>query len=259
MCVEYFAGVKSITRAYQKNRLLAYGYDIAHGREEDILTDAGFMLALLLALSVCEGKGTSHFATVCSTWVWMSRASTRRSRTNPLSQGFSTPCVDLANMMVSRTCILMRLLEARRCSWTLEQPSTSLMIQHPRVQFKFRVNTWLGMFGARTRKQIYLLSNNSWVSTLHRALDPSQSFDSTGVVTKNGTQVNGSSRLKETQAYPDDFGKAYYKAHAAWAGDEDNHSDASSVTTADDEDEWEDCGLSRLVRAKGFNGKMPYK
>eukprot|EP00969_Alexandrium_andersonii_P229335 10128119-Alexandrium_andersonii.AAC.1 len=65
----------------------------------------------------------------------------------------------------------MRLLEAKSCSWTLEQPMSSLMKHHPRITFKHVAVTWMGMFGARTKKHSCILGNKSWIKKLERALD----------------------------------------------------------------------------------------
>ena len=117
----------------------------------------------------------------------MSRASTKRSANNPLATGCATQKVLEANTMVSRTCILQRLFEAKRCSWTLEQPSSSLMVRHPRVRYNVKVVTWMGMFGARTPKQTYLLSNKPWIEALQRTKDTSRVWDNDGVVNVKNT------------------------------------------------------------------------
>ena len=44
------------------------------------------------------------------------------------------PCVEHANVMVSRTAILMRMASAKMVMSMLEQPGTSLMEHHPRLK-----------------------------------------------------------------------------------------------------------------------------
>ena len=112
--------------------------------------------------------GHSHFGTVCSTWVWMCRHTTKRSAANVLGDLERTKVVH-ANVMVSRCALLMVLLWARAVTTMLEQPGSSLMASHPRMSWALNiikarnVRTWLGMFGAATQKPVVLYSNTNWL------------------------------------------------------------------------------------------------
>ena len=78
-CVEYFSGVAVIAAAFQAAGLNARTYDImADSIHENLNTPEGLCQALMLALNMLRG-GVCHFATVCSTWVFMSLASTKRT------------------------------------------------------------------------------------------------------------------------------------------------------------------------------------
>ena len=76
-------------------------------------------------------------APVCSSWVWMSRSTTLRSRILPLGD-VSLASVAAGNLQVARLVLLLVLVSHWGCSWVVEQPMTSLMWMHPRFQALFR-------------------------------------------------------------------------------------------------------------------------
>ena len=150
----------------------------------DFMTDEGIFHAIALARRLKPVTGLQTFATVCSTWVWISRSSTRRSRQNVLGNQWIDN-VAKANAMVSRMCLLICFLSARFISWILEQPASSLMVHHPRMrQIKefskvesgaglsefHEVKTSMGAFGAATRKPSKLYSSEKWIAKLERSI-----------------------------------------------------------------------------------------
>ena len=110
--------------------LPAVGYDIDHSPLQDFLTTAGLVTAVQWCRRLVSGGGT-HWATVCSTWVWMSRRSTGRNKERVL--GSDTSAVRAANIMVSRCAMFLLFLMSKRCSWIVEQPVSSIMFLHPRM------------------------------------------------------------------------------------------------------------------------------
>ena len=111
----------------------------------------------------------------------------------------------------------MKQLIARACSYACLLPCR----YHPRFQALlawakiYRESISLGRFGAQTRKPIHLFSNLPYISELpalysHTSAEVPQS---TGVVFRflgdDGTvKVTGAALLKNTQAYPPNFGMA---------------------------------------------------
>ena len=98
----------------------------------------------------------------------MSRASTKRSEEHVLGSA-SSPTVLAANIMVTRTCLLILWLACRFIGWIVEQPGTSLMPKHhrfeqlariaqadPAITRKHTVRTSMAAFGAPTQKQSML-------------------------------------------------------------------------------------------------------
>ena len=260
--IEYFAGVSSIVRGVRQRGYRAVGYDVEFDNVgQDINSDKGYMTAVQWMRRLRGGLGGAHFATVCSTWVWISRASTRRSLSEPLGAHPRTCKVEQANVMVSRVALLLLWLQAQGNLWFLEQPASSLMCHHPRMaqvknvcQSSWRhVHTWMGAFGARTPKSTRIWSASDAVYGLHRTLSAEQKFDSTGVATVSSSgAVSGGPDLKGTQEYPEGYGQAVAQA---WAqarkhklqlqGDADPESD--DETAADPEDLWEDAKLDSLA------------
>ena len=115
---------------------------------------------------------TSWFGIVCSTWVWMSRGSTGRSECFILGDAMSGRPVAEANIMVPRVMLLLRLSLALGHTVLLEQPTTTLMHLHSRMQDLFgdwnmyRCRFTLGFYGAGSLKPIWVWSNRPWLADI---------------------------------------------------------------------------------------------
>ena len=131
--MEFFSGMGEVQRAFNQNGCKARGFDIinhpGYSDVESITTDEGFCTALQYIRRLKTAKGLAHWATVCSTWVWMSRGSTGRSQ-SILGNVNSEPVAE-GNMQVSRMVLLIMLIVAKSARWILEQPLSSLMPDHP--------------------------------------------------------------------------------------------------------------------------------
>ena len=102
---ELFSGVESVAGGFRDAQQPASVFDILrHALHEDIMSSEGFLTALRLVRDT-EPGGLVHVAQVCSTWVYLCRASTGRSRSNPLGD-LSSPLVVDANSMCSRVALL---------------------------------------------------------------------------------------------------------------------------------------------------------
>jgi len=242
----------------------------------NFMTDEGFWNAIALARRVRPRDGIQTFATVCSTWVWISRSSTGRSLRNVLGNVRSEVVAE-ANAMVSRMVLLILFLCARCVAWLLEQPATSLMAQHPRmVMLKelsertvgltgfHEVHTSMGAFGAATKKPTRLYSSEEWVHEMRRAVPRDFARDPKKQTVKiaKGGKVTGGPDLKETQAYPDEYGRALLRswqrnlktARHAYAEDE-----ISEDSEEFEEDAWADCELFNMLAGKGVRrDAMPF-
>lgn len=131
-------------------------------------------------------------------------------------RGFILSFQNHSKAMVSRMTLVVYLLEARACVWLYEQPMTSLLWQHPRMQdlvrrvLVYQTQMWMGSYGAESPKSTCLWSccpcssfsvplpkDKTWISLVNK------SAKSDGTIS-----VSGNSKLKGSQAYPAGFGHA---------------------------------------------------
>eukprot|EP00959_Pyramimonas_sp_CCMP1952_P039880 833883-Pyramimonas_sp.AAC.1 len=102
---ELFSGKQAVTDAMLAKGLTAVPFEIKKDEiYQNIMHFAGFCYAALLVVKTRPGGGQNS-APACSTWVWLSRGSTKRKSWSPLG-GRSLPCVAEANTVVSRLMAL---------------------------------------------------------------------------------------------------------------------------------------------------------
>jgi hypothetical protein len=130
-----------------------------------------------------------------------------------------------ANQMISRVVVIMLVCVARRLTFVVEQPSGSLMSRHTRWQYVLDNNfitLWqrsffMGMFKAATLKPTTCWSNSKallkFIMLMYKAWSSitvwHSSVRTTDVVVRPITgrkAVTGNAKLKQTQAYPQEFG-----------------------------------------------------
>jgi hypothetical protein len=228
---ELYSGVEYVADAWDQAGLTASVFDvIRHPVFEDINSPEGMLTALRLIRNIREG-GVAHLATVCSTWVYLCRATTGRSVTNPLGDR-GEPLVENANTMVARTSLLLVFATALLVFFIHEQPLTSLM---PDTMF-FRwaktmvrdmlsgtwqeVFTWLGAYGHETWKPTQLVSNAEWSACLYKKMTAEQRYmlkPDSGVrhlpcdPSTLRRRISGVDGLKSSQAYPKAYGLAVHR------------------------------------------------
>eukprot|EP00969_Alexandrium_andersonii_P371745 15480189-Alexandrium_andersonii.AAC.1 len=135
-CLEMFCGEATIAQNFQLAGLPSVGYDVLRHEKHsplrpcnDVTTSPGFLVALALVLRLSKESSLLWMAVVCSTWVWISRASTQRSTSQPL--GTDSDGNRKANQMTSRCALLQVIQACRGGSWAIEQPASSLLRLHP--------------------------------------------------------------------------------------------------------------------------------
>ena len=110
----------------------AVGFDKVNNFEwQNFNSPKGFVTSLQWLSQLAPGS-LCHWATECSTFVFLSRASTGRTSFNP--SGWKTDAVMSGNRQVARMSALILLLISICCIWLLEQPSTSIMCQLPKMR-----------------------------------------------------------------------------------------------------------------------------
>eukprot|EP00959_Pyramimonas_sp_CCMP1952_P120831 2526328-Pyramimonas_sp.AAC.1 len=176
-CVEYFSGVGRISSTFSGAGFPSLGYDILNDSvNHDLCSAQGFLYALIIMMRLSP-DGLAWFATVCSSWIWLSSNSTGRSRSRPLGSS-SSASARQGNIQVARSAILLALCHAKRAWWGLEQPLKSLMVHHPAMKWIaervdwVEVSTVMGAFGACSLKPSSLYGNSEWVRGLYRRRPP---------------------------------------------------------------------------------------
>lgn len=126
---EFFCGKKALTDSFNYLNMPAEGFDRELCKDCDFLTTSGYCtaLALLLRLRI---KGVAWFGTPCSSWIFLSRGSTKRSRENPLGDPGSA-YITSQNKIVARVVLMIKIAGYFGAHWVVEQPSSSIMDLHP--------------------------------------------------------------------------------------------------------------------------------
>ena len=194
-----------------------YAFEVLSNPTCDMLSAEGFLHALMLIRRL-KPSSLVHLAPVCSSWVWVNRGTSKRSREHPLGDT-SLAYICQANQMVSRVIMICLVATARGHTFVIEQPSSSVMDSHPKFAFMMKlaehgllqvhsVRTWFGMFGGESPKPTTLWGNPSWLDQLRRKYD--KRAQRQGVpVTERYTDKRGALRvkglgenLKNTQSAP---------------------------------------------------------
>lgn len=222
--VDAFCGTGHLSLALCRAGFTGHSFDIEASPSQDILSDSGFALLLLWILDIVEG-GLAWFGIVCSSWVFMSRGHTKRSRLRPWGDRNRQDIRD-ANRMCWRTALAIELCILRGVYWIIEQPSTSVIfcyaplkniylkrpaIKGHRITRKF---VWLGHWGHPLYKPTVLWGQCPWTAALSsrkvRSSRNPQHWQRSTLRThgpRKGTwRVHGNrtkkTNLKATQVYP---------------------------------------------------------
>ena len=270
-CMEAYSGLGQVAKAFREGGMRSWEYDIdTDGLNEDACCAEG-MLTMMQKLLMLEPGAIAHWATVCSSWVWMSSGTTDRHRYLRPEGNPALPSVRDGNMQAARMSLFMVLMSCLGVWQILEQPSTSMMPNSKWLRWvKSLLNlkrcfTWMGCFNAKTAKPTSLYHTGEWPSALSRTLGQEQrkQFEATDSVdflqpktcgpNVGKVRVCGNDGLKETQAYTAEYGRAVRDLHQASKGKENPHWFSAQATVADGElinwDEWQH---SNHVQQKDF-------
>jgi hypothetical protein len=141
--------------------------------------------------------GYAHWAPSCASWVFLSRGSTGRSSRCPEGNLENEKVLEANCQVVRRaghtsarqvmgksqgsamhahvrlrTVLLIMISKLNDITWTLEQPSSSLLNHFwpfqalVRNMDVYKVFFWMGWYGSPSAKPTHLWSNRAWVATL---------------------------------------------------------------------------------------------
>lgn len=162
--------------------------------------------------------------------------------------------------------LIVWLMEAKNVLWLYEQPHSSLLSEHPRMQELvrarkiYRAFMWMGSYGALTPKGTHLWCPSPCVGRLSLPL-PQDVDWSAELVTKKtradgSVQITGSHALKASQAYPKQFGLATVDLWRSWQQPKPIACRNAPPPTPDVDvwqsltrkDRWEDAQLAEVVQ-----------
>ena len=216
----------AVTRAWVNSGYKALAVERNFDSALDFLSDSGFCCSMLCCLYLRWGAAALA-APVCSSWIVISRGTTRRVWCAPVGDT-SVKCVRDGNVMVSRLVILLYGLQALGCTWVVEQPMSSLMSMHRRWQEMYlnRLKVWsthiyMSDYGGESAKPSLLYSPVPWLHDIQMFRERTtrgrmQSALETTVRHERADgkrTFSGGKDLKATQAYPIGFGRALFKTH----------------------------------------------
>jgi hypothetical protein len=176
-----FAGEAAVTCGLRSlgwrvlSLVIRYMRGLERARAMDLCTPSGFAVALW-AMMTLRRNGVAFFAPVCSSWVWINRATSKRSAAMPLGRE-DLLHVSQGNLPAARTALLATLAAWKRCTWIIEQPSSSLFMEHPRMQqllaqqCVWKHTVCMSWFGGGSLKRTSLWSNNIMLTELERKTD----------------------------------------------------------------------------------------
>ena len=135
--VEYFSGDEAVSNGMRMHGFNMFSFDIRRNPNHDMLSDAGFISALILVMCVMPG-GFAWLAPVCSSWIWLCRGRTGRNPARP--EGRNTKFVRRGNAICARSILIAACLVARDCMVVIEQPMQSVMPYFRRFAW------WIGTY-----------------------------------------------------------------------------------------------------------------
>eukprot|EP00435_Cladocopium_sp_Y103_P026133 s332_g6.t1 len=215
-------------------------YDVeAHQRSNDILSTKGFLKLIQLVLKT-RADGLIHCGPPCSTWVWVNRATSKRSRDSPAGDA-SVPSVASSNLITCRLVLVLMLAACRYLYTLVEQPRSSLM---PWFQLFVKLSqllanlfglAWrqtsmsMGSWGGYSPKPSLLFGTAPWSGGLYRKLTKAQREKLRKRLQKKGLslvkvyrdqrgrkRVQGTKALKSSQVYPRGYGKEVARLHLSY-------------------------------------------
>ncbi|CAE7839921.1 unnamed protein product [Symbiodinium sp. CCMP2592] len=227
--IEHFSGKEVLINQVQRAGFRVASVDIIHSRGMDILKPSGFGTFLVSALMGKESGYLDWLGILCSSWVDVSRGSTRRTWCNPMGHT-EFPSVARGNLMASRCALLCLVIVATGGNFIVEQPASSLLFRHDRMRWLcqrlrvYKVALWMGQFNSKTPKRTMLWSSTSIVSLF---LNKRFSLKQYRAAAKKKNSVikpvrryknangcacwTGTTQLKDTQTYPMGLGKRLVK------------------------------------------------
>lgn len=216
---EYFAGVASICFGFSCFGMQSERFDKNYSDTMDLNTVEGFATALTF-LVVTFQCGLTWAAPPCSSWVFLSAGTTKRKKTNPMGDCENEKVV-WNNKLVHKLACLLEFASMFGIYFIIEQPTSSILWQHPRIQQMFQrlgtqvinTHTYMGMYGGDSEKGMKLYGTAPFLAELKDTMDkkvaaklPQKELVKRTRLSSGRISISGGADLKASQAYPRRFG-----------------------------------------------------
>ena len=235
---EGMSGCQQMSRTFRKADLRGVALDKRYDKCLDVTTINGFAIWLCVIRRLAA-RGLFWFGVECKTWVWINRATWKRSKEEPEGDVEKTE-VQEANTVMERFAFLALLLNLGNRPWVVEQPVSSLFPHALVIKILFGV---LGVITIRVDhgsydeddapvKPLKLMGGDTpWLPQVARLADNStrrmRLVDTKRFKGQDGkmvSQVHGKKHeLSESEHYCEAFTKAVVDAYLEWRyfGDDD--------------------------------------
>ena len=223
--LDVFSGTGNMAAAFNAFRMPAATFDKEVGGEsEDILGDAGLGQLLFNVARVVTG-GVVWFGPPCSTWIWLSRRSTKRTRAE-VGGDTSVAAVMEANEIAHIVADVIRTCHTLGLYYVLEQPASSLLFNYEPISAVLAdtraqsVSVELGRAGAMTPKPLRLMGTAPYLIRLAGIVRRRSMVTRARALTRReGGWVNGErGALRLSSSYPRTFCCIVARLHADLAG-----------------------------------------
>ena len=230
---DVFCGTGGMSAAFmRRTHSPGASLDLTLSEKHDIVSDNGFALFITIMLELVP-MAMAVIGLPCSTFVFMSRGTTKRHASNAWVGDENVECVKLANIIAQRIVILCRVLTLRLVQYFIEQPMSSCFFKMECFRRFCAMNPNLGRHGLRLKRKFVWLGhwghNNPKATVLWgsaRALKrlvckkPNIRATASNAVVRKGSlkwvwlggkwtqrpRISGIPRkLKQTQVYPTAF------------------------------------------------------
>ena len=156
---DVFCGTGGMSAAFmRRTHSPGASLDLALSEKHDIVSDDGFALFITIMLELVP-MAMAVIGLPCSTFVFMSRGTTKRHASNAWVGDENVECVKLANIIAQRIVILCRVLTLRLVQYFIEQPMSSCFFKMPCFHKFCAMNPNLGRHGLQLKRKFVWLGH----------------------------------------------------------------------------------------------------
>ena len=210
---EGMAGSGELTKALIAAGQRVISYDKTYGPTHDLTTVKGlrkWVVAMRFIQVPHRGfvrPGAAWFSPDCTSWIWDCRSRSRRSRANTYGD-LAVPMVIDGNTCAERIAVLGLLLAVWDRTFTIEQPTTSILFDHPPIaQLMLATGATVVIASKFAGSQpLKLFGSSKWTASLRRgmiAIEDSLTEHSPAVT--DGRTTGRAEQLSKSQHYSPEF------------------------------------------------------